>query len=183
MVDNTAALDAPSPASAASALVTGLDSSAPTTKILRLLRVVHRLTTEARAVSIRGDQMEENLFVNNKLTAKLTRQLEEVMILARSVIVSSSTVSTIADGAAVVVCPNGRPSFRGISPSCSLSRLAIRSCSPPRLAMVASLPDTRPPTNKTTGDREGKTIYLIWRARPGRKSESLVSSYSNRAPR
>lgn len=69
----------------ASALVTGLDNSAPTTKILRLLRVVHNLTSEARAVSLRGDQMDENLFVNNKLTAKLTRQLEEVMILARFV--------------------------------------------------------------------------------------------------
>jgi hypothetical protein len=29
--------------------------------------------------------MDETLFVNNKLTAKLTRQLEEVMILARYV--------------------------------------------------------------------------------------------------
>jgi hypothetical protein len=30
--------------------------------------------------------MDETLFVNNKLTAKLTRQLEEVMILARYVL-------------------------------------------------------------------------------------------------
>ena len=78
-----ATTDAPSPASEASAKVTGLDASAPTTKILRLLRVVHNLTIEARAISARNDQMEENLFINNKLTAKLTRQLEEVMILAR----------------------------------------------------------------------------------------------------
>jgi E3 ubiquitin-protein ligase TRIP12 len=47
-----------------------------------LLRVVHALTIEARDVSARHDQMDENLFVNNKLTAKLTRQLEEIMILA-----------------------------------------------------------------------------------------------------
>jgi E3 ubiquitin-protein ligase TRIP12 len=76
-------MDAPSPASVASAIPSGLESDAPTTKILRLLRVVHGLTTEARDVSYRHDQMDENLFVNNKLTAKLTRQLEEIMLLAR----------------------------------------------------------------------------------------------------
>lgn len=34
--------------------------------------------------------MNETLFVNNKLTAKLTRQLEEVMILARYVVCITS---------------------------------------------------------------------------------------------
>lgn len=61
-----------------------LEPSAPTTKILRLLRVVHNLTVEARDLNARdGSVLEESLFVNNKLTAKLTRQLEETMIIAR----------------------------------------------------------------------------------------------------
>lgn len=47
--------------------------------ILRLLRVVHNLSADANDVTGRPD---EKLFVNNKLTAKLTRQLEETMILA-----------------------------------------------------------------------------------------------------
>jgi len=71
-------VSAPSPSSA-------IPSESPTNKILRLLKVVHELTVEARGVSSRNDQMDETLFVNNKLTAKLTRQLEEVMILARYV--------------------------------------------------------------------------------------------------
>jgi E3 ubiquitin-protein ligase TRIP12 len=71
-------VSAPSPSSA-------IPSESPTNKILRLLKVVHELTVEARGVSSRSDQMDETLFVNNKLTAKLTRQLEEVMILARYV--------------------------------------------------------------------------------------------------
>jgi E3 ubiquitin-protein ligase TRIP12 len=71
-VDETA----PSPSSA-------IPTESPTNKILRLLKVVHNLTVEARLVSSRSDQMTETLFVNNKLTAKLTRQLEEVMIIAR----------------------------------------------------------------------------------------------------
>lgn len=60
-----------------------LDASKPTSKILRLLRVVHNLTVESREATGKDQAMEETLFVNNKLTAKLTRQLEEVMIIAR----------------------------------------------------------------------------------------------------
>ena len=79
-----APLDAPSPASVASTMPTALESSTPTSKILRLLRVVHNLSVAGREAIVRSNsQMDENLFVNNKLTAKLTRQLEEVMIIAR----------------------------------------------------------------------------------------------------
>ena len=60
-----------------------LDPSTPTSKILRLLRLVHNLTVDAKDVSPRHEMLDEHLFVNNKLTAKLTRQLEEVMIIAR----------------------------------------------------------------------------------------------------
>lgn len=78
------ALDAPSPASVTSALPTALDPETPTSKILRLLRVVHNLSVDGRDAAGRGDSsLDESLFVNNKLTAKLTRQLEETMIIAR----------------------------------------------------------------------------------------------------
>lgn len=84
LLEASAAVDAPSPASMASVLPSTLEPSAPTTKILRLLRVVHNLSVEARDLNSRDETvLEESLFVNNKLTAKLTRQLEETMILAR----------------------------------------------------------------------------------------------------
>ncbi|KAG6902593.1 hypothetical protein C0995_014600 [Termitomyces sp. Mi166 len=60
---------------------------APHAKILRLLRVLHQLNTmEAERLVFSGDKrnLPESAFVNNKLTAKLTRQLEEPMIVASS---------------------------------------------------------------------------------------------------
>lgn len=75
-----APLDAPSPASTTSAAFPDvLEPTSPVSMILRLLRVVHNLSADANDVTGRPD---EKLFVNNKLTAKLTRQLEETMILA-----------------------------------------------------------------------------------------------------
>lgn len=76
--------------------------------------------------------MNETLFVNNKLTAKLTRQLEEVMILARQVTVDALVVYADAIVAAYLI---GLLSFRGITPSCSPSKPDTRSSNPPRLAM------------------------------------------------
>lgn len=77
-----APVDAPSPASISSTLPPVLDAAAPVSKILRLLRVVHSLCIEGRDTLMRVDVPDESLFVNNKLTAKLARQLEETMILA-----------------------------------------------------------------------------------------------------
>ena len=78
------ALDAPSPASVTSVLPAALDPDTPTSKVLRLLRVVHNLVVDGREAAGRDDpQLEEGVFVSNKLTAKLTRQLEETMIIAR----------------------------------------------------------------------------------------------------
>lgn len=77
-----APVDAPSPASISSTLPPVLDPAAPVSKILRLLRVVHTLCVEGRDTLMRVDVPDESLFVNNKLTAKLARQLEETMILA-----------------------------------------------------------------------------------------------------
>nr|XP_019045516.1 E3 ubiquitin-protein ligase TRIP12 [Kwoniella bestiolae CBS 10118]OCF24446.1 E3 ubiquitin-protein ligase TRIP12 [Kwoniella bestiolae CBS 10118] len=76
-------LEAPSPASVTSSFPAGLEPGTPTSKILRLLRVVHNLSVDGKdALGISDNFLDENLFVNNKLTAKLTRQLEETMIIA-----------------------------------------------------------------------------------------------------
>lgn len=64
--------------------LSSLPEDAPHAKILRLLRVLHKLSVkeaERPVFSSRG--LPESAFVNNKLTAKLTRQLEEPMIVAR----------------------------------------------------------------------------------------------------
>ncbi|KAG6833243.1 hypothetical protein H0H87_009864 [Tephrocybe sp. NHM501043] len=67
--------------------LSSLPEDAPHAKILRLLRALYQLNTlEAERVAFTGDKrnLTESAFVNNKLTAKLTRQLEEPMIVASS---------------------------------------------------------------------------------------------------
>ncbi|KAG7094023.1 hypothetical protein E1B28_007645 [Marasmius oreades] len=64
-----------------------LAEDTPHAKILRLLRVLHNLNTlETERSTFGGDRrhLPETAFINNKLTAKLTRQLEEPMIVASS---------------------------------------------------------------------------------------------------
>lgn len=66
--------------------LSSLPEDAPHAKILRLLRVLHKLNVlEAERSAFIGDKrnLPESSFVNNKLGAKLTRQLEEPMIVAR----------------------------------------------------------------------------------------------------
>ncbi|KIK61678.1 hypothetical protein GYMLUDRAFT_42696 [Collybiopsis luxurians FD-317 M1] len=67
--------------------LSSLTEDAPHAKILRLLRVLHQLNTlEAEGSLFSGEKrnLPETAFVNNKLSAKLTRQLEETMIVASS---------------------------------------------------------------------------------------------------
>ncbi|KAG8933673.1 Ubiquitin fusion degradation protein 4 [Tulasnella sp. 418] len=70
-----------------SPVTTSVPDDAPHSKILRLLRVLHKLNTEA-GEHLTSDRdisaLPESAFINNKLTAKLTRQLEEPMIVASS---------------------------------------------------------------------------------------------------
>jgi E3 ubiquitin-protein ligase TRIP12 len=69
-----------------SPMLSSLPEDAPHANILRLLRVLHRLNAleGERSVFAREKRtLPESAFVNNKLTAKLTRQLEEPMIVAR----------------------------------------------------------------------------------------------------
>lgn len=69
--------------SSATAVPSSVPADSAQAKILRLLRVLHALNSEAQATSPSPSLITETAFVNNKLTAKLGRQLEEPMILAR----------------------------------------------------------------------------------------------------
>lgn len=63
-----------------------LPEDASHAKILRLLRVLHHLNALESERAVFGPNkrnLPDTAFVNNKLTAKLTRQLEEPMIVAR----------------------------------------------------------------------------------------------------
>ncbi|KAF5336031.1 hypothetical protein D9611_006309 [Ephemerocybe angulata] len=67
--------------------LSSLPGDAAPSKILRLLRVLSQLNTlesERSAFGIDRRSLPDSAFVNNKLTAKLTRQLEEPMIVASS---------------------------------------------------------------------------------------------------
>lgn len=67
--------------------LTSLPAEASHTKILNLLRLLHRLNSDEADAGIRRsneEKLPETAFINNKLTAKLTRQLEEPMIVASS---------------------------------------------------------------------------------------------------
>lgn len=69
--------------------LSSLPDDAPHSKILRLLRVLHKLNAhESERLGILTSRhiLPESAFVNNKLTAKLTRQLEEPMIVTRCVL-------------------------------------------------------------------------------------------------
>ncbi|KAI0079345.1 HECT-domain-containing protein [Panus rudis PR-1116 ss-1] len=64
-----------------------LAEDAPSSKILHLLRVLYKLNVaenERLVPASSKRSLPESAFVNNKLTAKLTRQLEEPMIVASS---------------------------------------------------------------------------------------------------
>lgn len=67
-------------------ILTSMPEDAPHSKILRLLRVLHQINTleVERSIPVNDQRtLSEAAFINNKLTAKLTRQLEEPMIVAR----------------------------------------------------------------------------------------------------
>ncbi len=101
----------PEPTSAESASVelpASVKEDAPYAKLLQLLAVLHSLNTEWREVSRAGvvhsdsaanatvsqtsaSALAESAFVNNKLTAKLNRQLEEPMIVASACLPAWST--------------------------------------------------------------------------------------------
>ncbi|KAL0569563.1 Ubiquitin fusion degradation protein 4 [Marasmius crinis-equi] len=85
--DADAVAESSAKARSASPTLSCLAEDTPHAKILRLLRVLHNLNAlEGERLVIGGDKrnLPETSFINNKLTAKLTRQLEEPMIVASS---------------------------------------------------------------------------------------------------
>ncbi|KAJ1019871.1 hypothetical protein NDA13_006094 [Ustilago tritici] len=98
-----AAESTPEPTSVESAAIelpASIKEDAPYAKLLQLLAVLHSLNMEWREVSRAGDKaitatptsaLAESAFVNNKLTAKLNRQLEEPMIVASGCLPAWST--------------------------------------------------------------------------------------------
>ncbi|KZT25275.1 hypothetical protein NEOLEDRAFT_377486 [Neolentinus lepideus HHB14362 ss-1] len=79
--------DVSSKGRSSSPTLSSLPEDASHTKILRLLRVLHQLNAaEFERSKYDGSRrcLPDSSFVNNKLTAKLTRQLEEPMIVASS---------------------------------------------------------------------------------------------------
>jgi E3 ubiquitin-protein ligase TRIP12 len=68
-------------------VISSLPTDAPHTKILNLLRFLYRMNSlerEGNTGPIKQETLADAAFMNNKLTAKLTRQLEEPMIVASS---------------------------------------------------------------------------------------------------
>ena len=66
--------------------LSSLPEDVPHAKILRVLRMLHKLNIQEseRAIPATVKRiLAPSAFVNNKLTAKLTRQLEEPMVVAR----------------------------------------------------------------------------------------------------
>jgi len=80
--------DAPAKIRSPSPTFSSLPDEVPHAKILRLLRVLHKLNaaeSERPTRPLDNRALPESAFINNKLTAKLNRQLEEPMIVARCV--------------------------------------------------------------------------------------------------
>ena len=137
--------------------IAGHSADEQSSKILRLLKVLYRLNTEGveRLESSRKIlALPDSAFVNNKLTAKLTRQLEEIMILARSVLLTRSPfladwskLSAIAFQIGPSICLNHLA-------SCSRSRLVTCSCKAPRWVMLvsSSVYSLLPRVRRTTGE-------------------------------
>lgn len=76
--------DVPSRARSPVPALSSLADDVPHSKILRLLRVLHVMNAQIEDEGIENAQiLPEAAFINNKLTAKLTRQLEEPLIVAR----------------------------------------------------------------------------------------------------
>ena len=121
--------------------IAGHSADEQSSKILRLLKVLYRLNSEGVERLESGRMLvalPDSAFVNNKLTAKLTRQLEEIMILARSVLSSHflffpdlKRLSAIAFQIGPSICLNHLASY-------SRSRPVTCSCKAPRSAMLVS---------------------------------------------
>ena len=114
--------------------LSSLPEDAAPSKILRLLRVLSQLNTlegERPIFSNERRSLPDSAFVNNKLSAKLTRQLEEPMIVARYGFLSFSRCK-LSHFSLALVCRTGRWISLSTSPSSSPSPRDTASCNQPR---------------------------------------------------
>jgi len=159
--------------------VAGHSADEQSSKILRLLKVLYRLNTEGveRFESSKNlVALPDSAFVNNKLTAKLTRQLEEVMILARLVLFTpfpfltdSKLLSAIAFQIGPSICLNHLASY-------SRSRPVTCSCKAPRSAMLVFSSAYLLPPRATL--LTGGMAWTSMEDPRGRKSRSLEAAHS-----
>jgi hypothetical protein len=121
--------------------IAGHSADEQSSKILRLLKVLYRLNAEGVERLELGKRivaLPDSAFVNNKLTAKLTRQLEEIMILARSVLFIRSPFLTDSNQLLVIAFQTGPSISLNRLASYSRSRHVTRSCKAPHLDMPVS---------------------------------------------
>lgn len=101
--------------------------------------MLHQLNTfEAERLVFASEKrnLPDSAFVNNKLTAKLTRQLEEPMIVARQVILYDTSALILTIPTSVPVFRTGLWIYLNISPSYSRLLLATTSSSQLLLDML-----------------------------------------------
>jgi len=121
--------------------IAGHSADEQSSKILRLLKVLYRLNSEGveqLESSKKIVSLADSAFVNNKLTAKLTRQLEEVMILARLVLFARSPFFADPKRLPATAFRIGPSICLNHSASYSPSRLGTCLCKARRSAMLVS---------------------------------------------
>lgn len=142
--------------------LSSLPEDAPHAKILRLLRMLHKLNVQEseRATPLIAKRiLPSSAFVNNKLSAKLTRQLEEPMIVARydqcflkhSVVTERYSV--------VPVYLTGLSTSHNTSPSYSHSQPVTTSSNRPRSATHVLSSSGR--ANKAAG-KTAPDVMMAW---------------------
>jgi hypothetical protein len=163
----------------ASPSLSSLPHDAPHTKILRLLRVLHRVNIAESEYTGRAPFLPETAFVNNKLTAKLTRQLEEPMIVARYVAAAIAHAQITEPDVLAPACRIGLSTCRRTSHSCSPLPLATTSFSQRRSGTHASFSSGR--VSKVVGrTTRGETTALHSLVGcSGRRFASRASTFSS----
>lgn len=159
--------------------VAGHSADEQSSKILRLLKVLYRLNAEGVERLESGQKLvalPDSAFVNNKLTAKLTRQLEEIMILARSVLYPRFPLLTDLNGLSVIAFRIGPSICRNHLASYSHSRPVTCSCKVPRSAMLVSSSAYLLPLRVTR--ITGGTAWISMEDPSGRKSRSREAAHS-----
>lgn len=161
--------------------LSSLPEDAPHAKILRVLRVLHKLNAQEseRATFATAKRiLPPSAFVNNKLTAKLTRQLEEPMIVARyDSVIAIPSVTLMFVLLQALACPTGPLTYRSTSPSFSHSPPVITSFSRRLLAMLDSSSNGRASSriaDKTI--RDGTMVLVSWVACSDRRFGSRGST-------